>query len=70
MVLFNQRMQVAQLPAAEPTRLGQGDGRTQPELGEALGLLDMDMKRLLALTAEEEKAVTSTRKISGMRRTR
>ena len=59
-VLFNERVNLAQLGSAKPARLRKLN-RLQLKLGVALGLLDMNVARLPALTTEKEesKAVNS-----------
>jgi len=56
-VLLNQIVQLAEFGAAKAARLGERDGR-EPKLGVTLRLLDVNVVRLCALTAEEEKAVS------------
>jgi hypothetical protein len=56
-VLLNQIVEFAKFGAAKAARLGERDGR-EPELGVTLGLLDVNVVRFCALTAEKEKAVS------------
>ena len=54
-------VQFAKFGIAEAARLGEFDG-FKPELGIALGLLNVNMTRLCALTTEKEKAVSTDAK--------
>jgi hypothetical protein len=56
-MLLNQIVEFAEFGAAKATRFCKRDGR-EPKLGVTLGLLDMNVVRLCALTAEEEKTVS------------
>ncbi len=55
-MFHNEIVQLSQFRAAEASRIGQLNG-LQPELGIALGLLDVDMRWLVSFSAEEEKTI-------------
>ena len=57
-VLLDQPPQLAQLPATESTSVRQSDG-CEPELGVALRLVDMDVRRLAVLPTSEEESVAT-----------
>jgi len=57
-VLLNQVHEGCQLRAPKPCVRRQGDWR-EPEPGVALGMVDVNVRRLLALVAEEEEPVAS-----------
>jgi hypothetical protein len=55
-VFHNEIVQLSQLRAAKASRIGQLNG-LQPELGVSLRLLNVDVRRFISLSAEEEKSI-------------
>jgi len=65
LVIFNHLAHLRQLVAPKCPRLGQFH-RLQPKLGIFLRAFDMNVRRLMALSAEKEKPNTASRKTSGI----